>query len=131
MRTPYSRKSIRSNLLLPFFLILSPSFTINHGWLGTFKLGSIFLQLPVLEDLWDIDMCGSMLQLPGRLLAIAGFQGEIQLSGQVLLKILAAGLRERNEVGEFKQKTDDLLQVIMEVLAGFSHERGPTKGTNL
>lgn len=50
-----------------------------------------FLQLPVLEDLWDIDMWGSMLQLPGRLLAIAGFQGEIQLSGQVLLKILAAG----------------------------------------
>ena len=33
----------------------------------------------------------SMLQLPGCLLAIAGFQGEIQLSGQVLLKILAAG----------------------------------------
>lgn len=73
----------------------------------------------------------SMLQLPGRLLAIAGFQGEIQLSGQVLLKILAAGLRERSEVGEVCEiKTDDLLQV-MEVLAGFSHERGPTKQTNL
>lgn len=42
------------------------------GW-ETFKLASIFLQLPVLEDLWDIDMWCSMLQLPGRLLAIAGF----------------------------------------------------------
>lgn len=49
-------------------------------------------------------MWGSMLQLPGRLLAIAGFQGEIQLSGQVLLKILAAGLSERNEVGEVLNK---------------------------